>query len=300
MCAQNLDDEQWPIVVGVDGSEASDLAVRWAAETASARGRRLRLVHAADLAAARMVLEPYDLLAPSVTESMKDHSADCSAAARRLALAVDAGLRIDTETADGIPAPVLIRQSKSAHLTAIGAYGVSGGGILGSTVLAVTTHAHGSVVVVRDTGTEQQTRHTGPVVVGVDGSEFSRTAVAAAFFEASERNAPLVAVHCWSDLRFGWFAGLPDTISNPHAEAAAQALVAEQLAGWTDKYPDVTVTPKVYMSGPCHHLVEWSKSAQLVVTGSRGRGGFSGMLLGSTSTALVQSAHCPVMVVHPR
>lgn len=195
---------------------------------------------------------------------------------------------------------MLIEQSATAHMTAIGAWGVSGGGLLGSTVLSVSAHAHGAVVVVRDTGTEQRTRHSGPVVVGVDGSEFSRAAVAAAFFEAGERHCELLVVHCWSDLRFGWFAGLPDAIADRGAESAAQELVTQQLAGWADKYPDVTVKRKLYMSGPCHHLVEWSKSAQLFVTGSRGRGGFAGLLLGSTSNALVQSARCPVMVVHPR
>ncbi|MBF6161708.1 universal stress protein [Nocardia cyriacigeorgica] len=300
MPTRDFDDERWPIVVGVDGSGAGDLAVRWAAETAAARDRRLRIVHAVDLAAATAVLEPYDLIVSPVREAMREHSVDCLAAAQRLAESVDSGLRIDTASVDGTPARVLIEQSATAHVTAIGAWGISGGGLLGSTVLSVCAHAHGAVVVVRDTGSEQQTRHTGPVVVGVDGSESSRAAVAAAFFEANERRCELVVVHCWSDLRFGWFAGLPDRISDRRAESAAQELVAQQLAGWADKYPDVTVRCRLYMSGPCHHLVEWSKSAQLVITGSRGRGGFAGLLLGSTSNALVQSAHCPVMVVHRR
>ena len=65
------------------------------------------------------------------------------------------------------------------------------------------------------------------------------------------------------------------------------------------KYPDVGVTRKVDHSGPARMLTKYSTFAQLVVVGSRGRGGFSGLLLGSTSSALVQHAHCPVMVVHP-
>ncbi|MGW0047077.1 universal stress protein [Nocardia cyriacigeorgica] len=101
MSALDIDDERWPIVVGVDGCEASDLAVRWAAETAAARDRRLRIVHAVDLAAAASVLEPYELLVPPVREAMREHGVDCLAAAKRLAQSVDAGLRVDTESVDG-------------------------------------------------------------------------------------------------------------------------------------------------------------------------------------------------------
>ncbi|MEV0027975.1 universal stress protein [Nocardia sp. NPDC050793] len=288
------------IVVGVDGSEAGDLALRWAAETASARGRRLRIVRALDLAAARAVFGSYDLLIPSVTGELREQGAHDIARARRLAQHIDPTLRIDSEISDRGAAAVLIDESETAHLTVIGAAG-SGTtlGHLGSTLLAVTAHAHGSVVVVRDTGTEQQTRRDGPVVVGIDGSGFGRAALEAAFGEAGERHAQLIAVHCWTDLRFERLTGLPDTITDRDVAEAAQDFLTEQLTEWTQKYPEVPVLRKVYLSGPRHHLLEWSKSAQLVVTGSRGRGGFRGLLLGSTSNALVQRAHCPIMVVHP-
>ncbi|RDI51144.1 universal stress protein family protein [Nocardia mexicana] len=78
-----------------------------------------------------------------------------------------------------------------------------------------------------------------------------------------------------------------------------RAILAERMAGWSEKYPDVRVTRRKYLSDPVTVLQHWSGSAQLVVVGSRGRGGFLGMLLGSTSNSLVQHAKCPVMVVHP-
>ncbi|APE34863.1 universal stress protein [Nocardia mangyaensis] len=289
-----------PIVVGTDGSEAGGQAVRWAAETAAAGQRPLRIVHAADLTAAHILLDPCDPPMSSVTEAIREFGADCLSAAKLQARAIDPALAIETAVVDGTAAAGLIEESATAHLTAIGAVGLSGGGLFGSTVLTVAAHARGPVVVVRDAGSEQPTRGAGPVVVGVDDSEYSRAAVASAFAEADERHAELVVVHCWSDLRFGWFAGLPDVLADGRAYADAQELINEQLVGWQEKYPSVSVRRKIYLSGPSHHLLGWSTSAQLVVVANRGRGGFPGLRLGSTGNALIQCARCPVVVVHQR
>lgn len=288
-----------PIVVGTDGSEAGGRAVRWAAEAAAIGARPLRIVHAADLTAAQILLDPYDLPMSSVTEAMRGFGADCLRAARALAHTADPASAVETVIVDGTPAPVLVAESGAAHLTVVGAVGLSGGGLFGSTVLTLAAHARGALVVVRDAGSEQPAQGTGPIVVGVDDSGHSRSAVAAAFAEADERRAELVVVHCWSDLRFGWFAGLPDALLDGRAHVDAQELIDDQLAGWQEKYPAVRVTRKIYLSGPSHHLIEWSSSAQLLVLGNRGRGGFPGLRLGSTANALIQCARCPVMVVHP-
>ncbi|MEV6336005.1 universal stress protein [Nocardia vinacea] len=289
------------VVVGTDGSEAADLAVRWAAETASQRGRGLRIVHGLDLAAAGSVYGMYDVIMPPVIDAIRREGADVLRTARRLAHQIDPGLTVETELSEANPAHLLIELSEAAHLVAIGAAG-SGGTLsyLGSTLLAVASHGRGAIVVVRDTGTEQQTRRVGPVVLGIDGGPASTAAVGAAFAEASERRTRLVAVHAWSDLYFDRIAGLPYAVCDHDAETTGQAILAEQLAGWQEKYPDVQVIRKVYLSGPRQALREWSRSAQLLVVGSRGRGGFRGLLLGSTSDALVQTAHCPVMVVRPQ
>ncbi|KIA62504.1 universal stress protein [Nocardia vulneris] len=286
-----------PVVVGVDGSAAADHAVCWAATTAAARSRRLRLVNGLDIAAKRGVLGSYDLMIPAVLDSIRRQGGERVAAARALALRLEPSLVVETEVSQSNPAELLIDRSAAAHLVAIGASG-EGATIrhLGSTLLAVASHGHGSIVVVR--GTEWSPDSTAPVVVGVDGSAAGEVALGAAFAEARDRNARLVAVHVWSDLHFDRFAGFSGTITDPTVAAEAHALLATQLSGWHDKYPEVVVTSEVYLSGPRHYLLEWSKAAQLVVVGSRGRGGFRGLLLGSTSNALVQRAHCPVQVVH--
>src|SRR5690606_37339478 len=179
-----------PIVVGVDGT-AGDLAVRWAAETAARRRRRLLLVHAVNVAAAGAVFGPYELFVPPVTTAMRDTGAELLARARELAASVAEGIDIDTESADGSASKVLIDRSATAHMTVLGATGTGGTlAHLGSTLMAVTAHAVGTVVVVRGanpTATQDASGQPLPVVVGVDGSEFGRAAVEVAFTEAAER-----------------------------------------------------------------------------------------------------------------
>ena len=140
----------------------------------------------------------------------------------------------------------------------------------------------------------------GPVVVGVDGSALSAQAVGAAFEEASFRGVELVALHVWSDLGSAAFEDPRAAALAPQSlEEEEHAVLSESLAGWSEQYPDVKVRREVYLDNPRGRLLDWSAKAQLVVVGSRGRGGFRGMLLGSTSNTLIASAKCPVMVVRP-
>jgi nucleotide-binding universal stress UspA family protein len=121
-----------------------------------------------------------------------------------------------------------------------------------------------------------------------------------AFEEASLRGADLVAVHTWteftSDTEYAYarqFTGDWDDV-----EADEREKLAVGLAGWQEKYPDVTVRQVVTRDRPVRCLLEHAADAQLVVVGSRGHGGFAGMLLGSTSQALIYHAPCPLLVVH--
>ncbi|CAM4527690.1 universal stress protein [Nocardia ninae] len=290
-----------PVVVGVDGSFGSDLAVRWAAELAAQRGRTLLIAHGLDLAAMRSVVGGYDIAAASFIETARAQGAETVAHAHRLATAVAPDLHITTETTDASAAEMLIQHSRTAYLVAIGATGNLGTiAHLGSTLLAVVSHGHGTIVVVRETDTEQHIRTDGPVVVGIDGGPVSEAAIAAAFAEAAARGTDLIATHSWNYWQLGDFAGEPYVlVAGEQIESTEDAILIERLAGWQEKYPDVTVTRKVYRTEPTEQLAEWSNSAQLIVVGSRGRGGFTGMLLGSTSHFLVQHAHCPVLVAHP-
>ncbi|WP_327098116.1 universal stress protein [Nocardia vinacea] len=287
------------VVVGTDGSATADAAVRWAAETAARKGRHLLIVHGLDLAVTRAVLGSHLTRMSSVIEAMRGHGDHILAGARALACDIAPDRSVATELSEANPAKSLIALSESAHLVVLGATrGVGSLAHLGSRLLAVAGHGHGAIVVVPGTG--EPTHRGGPVVVGADGSPVGEAALGAAFAEASERNAELVTVHTWSDLTFGEYAGNSYLeIPIVDLEIAEHALLAERLAGWQEKYPDVTLTRKVSVAGPREQLAYWSKSAQLLVVGSRGRGGFRGLLLGSTSSWLVQHADCPIMVVHP-
>ncbi|WP_199434657.1 universal stress protein [Qaidamihabitans albus] len=290
-----------PIVVGVDGSAAATEALRWAARAAVQRNADLRIVHGYGYAADefyRGELPP----AADIYAALDADSERILAAAAEEAGTVADGLVVRTAMPPLPPVRALVEESRAARMVVLGSSGRGGftGMLTGSTAVAVTSHAACPVTVVRYREGEARPPVEGPVVVGVDGSPVGERAIAAAFEEASLREAPLVAVHAWLDVEYDsafnqarvYFEG------GPH-EQDEQRLLAERLAGWPEKYPDVQVERVVVLDRPRHQLLERSRTAQLVVVGSRGRGGFRGMLLGSTSQALIHHAECPVLVVRP-
>jgi nucleotide-binding universal stress UspA family protein len=154
-------------------------------------------------------------------------------------------------------------------------------------------------VLVRANGADGNPR-PGPVVVGVDGTESSAAALAFAFAEASAQQATLVALHAWAESAFESALaaeGAPLDWGR-HRELAAEAL-AERLAGWQEKYPDVRVVRDLVHDRADGALLHRARTARLVVVGRRGRGGFAGIVLGSTSQHLLHHAACPVVVVGP-
>ncbi len=163
--------------------------------------------------------------------------------------------------------------------------------LVGSVAAAVATHATCPVVVVH--GTDRPA--VGPVVVGVDGSPVSEDALAFAFDAAATRRVPLVAVRCYEPPVFYPDSAIVVDWEAVHTEE--QEVLAERLAGWGERYPDVPVERVVVQGVPAAVLVEQSETAQLVVVGSHGHGSLAGLILGSVSRAVLHRAHCPVAVV---
>lgn len=281
------------IVVGVDGSAPSEEAVTWAAKAAERENRELHLyslyqTHGAAYAAVPVPQDVIDRVHADA-EALVKSAADTARAAAP-------GIEITASIADSRPAVALIDASKTAATVIVGSRGHGGatGLLLGSVGSELAANAYCPVVVVRG-ATENP---DGPVVVGVDGSELSENAVAEAFGQASLRGAKLVAVQTWSDLPDSVFAGygLDESVLQAEIDAANVSL-AERVAGYSEQYPDVEVHKIVSPAGPVEQLLESSKNAQLLVVGSRGRGGFTSLLLGSTSQALLHKATVPLMVV---
>ena len=210
-------------------------------------------------------------------------------------------VEVDLQHADPIPA--LVELSRHARLVVVGSRGLGGfSGILaGSTALGLVTRGHCPVVVVRGLAPGEAPPTQGPVVVGVDGSPTSEGAITLAFEEASMRNVDLVAAHTWIDFSddYSYAYAHQFFMDWERIETEEKELLAQRLAGWREKYPDVVVQPVVTRDRPVRHLLKQAADAQLVVVGSRGRGGISGMLLGSTSRALIYHAPCPVIIARP-
>jgi nucleotide-binding universal stress UspA family protein len=286
------------VVVGVDGSESALEAVRWGAAEAARRNVTLRLVTAMawnkDRAFGRIGLgaDYRDIMLGAARRQLAE--------AAVVAEEVAAGRPVEQQLVVGFPVPVLREESRRAHLLVLGDRGQGGVSrlLVGSVSIAMAAQAECPVVLVRREEGRTADEGSRPVVVGVDGSEISEAALAFAFAAASVRGVPLVAVHAWLDL--GMDPGIAAMVFDQGAvEADEHEVLAERLAGWTEKYPDVRVYRVVTHDRPAHALIEESQQAQLVVVGSRGRGAAAGLLLGSVSHAVLHRARCSVAVVRP-
>lgn len=206
-------------------------------------------------------------------------------------------IHIETELIAGTVLPTLIDLSKDAEMIVVGCRGTGpiNRRLLGSVSRGLIQHAHAPVAVIHDEDPLMAYPAKAPVLVGIDGSPVSEAATAVAFEEASRRGVDLIALHVWSD--FALYE-MPET-ELPALQRRADETLCERLAGWQERYPDVRVRPVVALNRPVHQLLERSEAAQLTVVGSHGRGGFAGMLLGSVSLAVAESARMPVLVVRP-
>lgn len=289
------------VVVAVDGSAASHNAVRWAANTANKRGIPLRLASSYTMPQflyAEGMVPPQELFDDLQAETMEKIDE-----ARAIAHEMAPDIRIGHTIAEGSPIDMLLEMSRDVTMIVMGSRGLGGlsGMVMGSVSAAVVSHAESPVVVVREDNELSEDSQYGPVVIGVDGSEISRQATEIAFAEASARGAELVAVHTWMDMQVqASLAGLSAAQQQwEEVEREQSEMLGAQLAPLIEKYPEVTVKKVITRDRPVRALVEQAEGAQLLAVGSHGRGGFRGMLLGSTSRALLQSAPCPMMVVRP-
>lgn len=285
---------KYGILTGVDGSALSRAAVAWAAGEAAMRHEHVTLMH---VVAPVIVSWPVAGEQVAIAKWQQDNAQDVLLQARNDLAAAAGGscpIEVRTEVQYSNVVHTLVDASKEARMVVVGSHGRGALGrfVLGSVSSGLAHHAHCPVAIVHADETSPIDPGA-PVLLGIDGSPASKAATAFAFEEAAGRGVPLVALHAWSDVGVFPMLGMDWRTYQGQGEE----LLAERLAGWQERYPDVQIERRLVCDTPARWLLEESERAQLVVLGSHGRGGFGGMLLGSVSSAVAQSAKIPVIVV---
>ncbi|MFG2775955.1 universal stress protein [Streptomyces sp. NPDC048350] len=287
------------VVVGVDGSAAALAAVDAAAHEARMRNTELHIVHAFIWPALHVPrgTSPLGPPAGGVRERVEEMLAEALTRAQAAAPGVQASHGVIA----GEAVTALEAESRAAQLLVVGHHSSDGfvHVLLGSTAAHLAAHAACPMMVVRG-----RPKPAGPVLVAVDGSPQGQAAVAFAFTEAALRGTDLVALHAWTTWTdhekpaLGRPLEIVDLIGDERQlQATEDHLLAEALSGHRERYPNLTVHPRLVHGRTRPALIEATGSAQLIVVGGRGRGGFTGLLLGSVSQAVLQHAQCPVTVV---
>lgn len=274
------------VLLGVDPRKQSIPALVWAADEAVRRGLGLRLVVAVPPSHDGLW---FDTLAHQSALRIRADAA--IADAEDLVRELHGSRRIATERVNGVPATVLRDKSTHAVLVVVGTRGLGRAAEMfseSSVVVPLTARADCPVVVVRVP--EHAVSHPPTLVVGVDGSESSQAAIAFAVEEASLREAQLRAV---------WVRS-PSVLAHDDVDRGlteGRRLLAESVGGWADRYPEVGIYEEILRGDPVEQLVLTSQESLALVVGRRGRGGCSGMRLGSTVHGLLRRAPCPVIAV---
>lgn len=283
-----------PVVVGIDGSEGSCLALAWAVEEVRRQHLPLMALCAWQSDDAPETMAP---LVSTVEEQCRSILETATADVRKLSPGIDLRTRI----VHAQPASALIASSRHAHTVVVGSRGLGAvkEALVGSTSMQLAAHASSCpVVVVREVTARHGANRR--VVVGVDGSDLSTEATGYAFEQAAQRGLGLTVLHAWDANFYASsvaLSALPETWND--LEVEQEGITSSAIAGWAAKYPDVDVRTHVIQGRPADILVDASAGGELVVVGSRGRGGFRGLLLGSVSRNVLHRAHCPVAVIRP-
>ncbi|MFD4646722.1 universal stress protein [Streptomyces sp. NPDC056721] len=274
------------IVVGIDPARDWRLPLSWAVDEARRRRYGLRLVAA--------VLPQHSTHHVDDTPgSMALNQAASEALRAAVAWSRERHTEVESavELVEGFPAPAMGRMSRQARMIVLGSRHLGRTAEFfsaGSLVVPVTAQAHCPVVVVGDA--EHVTQQPPYLVVGIDGSESSKAALGLALEEAALRGAELHAISVWQP-----------PVLLPHDEESAQQaqrrMLSEATAGWSQKYPDVVLRHEVLAGHPVEELAGAAEHALALVLGRRGRGGYTGMRLGSVVHGLLHRAHCPVITV---
>ena len=289
---------KYGIIVTVDGTSESDAAVSWAAQEASMRHEHVTLMHVVQPVAVNWPISPEQTTFAEWQEDNARHVIDHARDGLNAASEQPETPDFRTEVLYQHPVDAFVDASRDARMIVVGSHGRGAFGrlLLGSVSRGVVEHAHCPVAVIHTTDAAAPVDRKAPVLLGLDGSPASEAATEWAFDEASRRGVELIALHAWSDV-----AVFPILDMDWRTyQGQGEELLAERLAGWQERYPDVRVSRRLVCDTPRRWLIDESHEVQLVVLGRRGRGGFTGLRLGGVSAAVARSARVPVIVVPTR
>ncbi|MGY1874993.1 universal stress protein [Nocardia gipuzkoensis] len=277
-----------PTVVAVDGSAVSYHAAAWAAADAALYRRRLCIV-----TSVRTGFGARALSAGNAAQSRDGEQVLGEACEVARKAAPDETLPVETALIAAPIVPYLIDLSRSSGMVVVGSRRLRafGGGLLGSVSTAVTRHARCPVAIIRSAPPTDAASVGKPVLVGVDGTPNCIPAIRLGFEEASRREVELIALHAWSDTRGTNLVPTWDAVRELET-----ALLAQNLAGFGERYPEVPVRRVLLRDSPVRCLADEARDAQLLVVGSRARRGATGVLPSSTTSALVNTVQRPIIV----
>jgi nucleotide-binding universal stress UspA family protein len=281
-----------PVVVGFDDSVHARAALHWAVEEAAQVNAPVRIVYALE-----WLPEFTDAISGSTNHRVRERAEEIIAGASALAHEQDPAVEVTATVETGHPATVLCDLSASARMLVLGSRGRGGFSALlaGSVSVAVATHAKCPVVIIRNLS---EIARGLPVVVGVDDSDQSQLAVRFAFAEAARRDVAVVAVRAWHPpTPDPYSVGFLRSEEIAEFEMAESRFLRDRIEAAAKAHPEVRVQTRLVVGPARTALTEAAHDAQMIVVGSRGHGGFSGLLLGSVGLHLVHYSPCPVVVV---
>lgn len=291
------------VLVGIDGSDTGQCALEWAIQEAKSLGWPMRLVGAYSVP--NVATTGIDVsYVPMDDESIRDGVR--AVVDDALATARNEGVEAEGLVEVGDAAGVLVEESKQCGLAVVGSRGKGGftGRFLGTVSSALPAHAACPTVIVpicwaedaREQTDDDDMDFTGRIVTGIDALGQTNPALWAAAEAAARKRLPLSIVGVMSLMVVGpeW---LPAGIDMERYQEEAKSSLGACVDAVAERYPSLDVEWELFEGSPAEMLIRASHTAKQLVVGSRGRGGFAGLLLGSTSQAVLHHAKCPVMVV---
>jgi nucleotide-binding universal stress UspA family protein len=278
------------VVVGIDGSAASDAALGWAAEEAYGLGLPLRLLH---------VVEGQLKRTRYLSDSAIDEEVRSIIERAQHEVEKHPGIQAHTEVEIGVPATELVKASRDASLLVLGrrGRGTFGRLLLGSVSTAAASRSMVPTVVVPE-GWDRAAHAQEPIVVGVEDNTGSEAALRYAFETAARTGATIHAVHAWDVASiYGW-----DTKSIVgdfrRWSLEASEIPAKATAPWLARFPDVQVSCLPHHGHVVAALLDEAEEAQCLVVGGHRHRPVTGALIGSSALGVLHHASCPVVVAH--